>query len=89
MNTRSVRTIADIARLAGVSKSTRELIRVANDTRVSSDTMIELLGRIETATEEWMTLVLDNARYQRCERFRRKRSGWGSSCCSGLATRRT
>jgi transposase len=46
---------------------TRELIRVTNATRVSSDTMIELLGLIATQTTGAITLVLDNARYQRCE----------------------
>ena len=46
---------------------TRELIRVSNDTRVSSDTMIELLGRIAGQVEGLTTLVLDNARYQRCK----------------------
>jgi transposase len=46
---------------------TRELIRVTNDTRVSSDTMIELLRRIATQTTGAITVVLDNARYQRCE----------------------
>jgi transposase len=43
------------------------LIRVTNDTRVSSDTMIDLLGRIAVQTPGPTTLVLDNARYQRCE----------------------
>jgi hypothetical protein len=46
---------------------TRELIRVTNDTRVSSDTMVELLGRVATHTPGPTTVVLDNARYQRCE----------------------
>jgi transposase len=46
---------------------TRELIRVTNDTRVSSDTMIELLRRIVAQTTGLVTVVLDNARYQRCE----------------------
>ena len=46
---------------------TRELIRVTNDTRVSSDTMIDLLGRIAVQTRGPTTVVLDNARYQRCE----------------------
>ena len=45
---------------------TRELLRVTNDTRVSSDTMAELLGRIAAQTTGPTTLVLDNARYQRC-----------------------
>lgn len=46
---------------------TRELIRVTNDTRVSSDTMIELLRRIAMQTKGAIAVVLDNARYQRCE----------------------
>ena len=46
--------------------ATRELIRVTNETRVSSDTMVELLGRIAAQTTGPTTLVLDNARYQRC-----------------------
>jgi len=45
---------------------THELIRVTNDTRVSADTMIELLGRIAAAVHSPTTVVLDNARYQRC-----------------------
>ncbi len=45
---------------------TRALIRVTNDTRVSSDTMVEHLGRIAVQTQGPTTLVLDNARYQRC-----------------------
>jgi hypothetical protein len=46
---------------------TRELIRVTNDTRVSSDTTVEILGRIAGQTRDMVTVVLDNARYQRCE----------------------
>ena len=46
---------------------TRELIRVTNDTRVSSDTMVELLGRIKGPSKGPTTLVMDNARYQRCK----------------------
>lgn len=45
---------------------TRELIRVTNDTRVSADTMVQLLGRIADRYTGPTTLVLDNARYQRC-----------------------
>lgn len=45
---------------------TGELVRVTNDTRVSSDTMIELLGRLRKASPGRTTLILDNARYQRC-----------------------
>ena len=45
---------------------TRQLIRVANDTRVSSDTMAELRARIAGQVSGAVTLVPDNARYQRC-----------------------
>ena len=41
---------------------TRRLIRVSNDTRVSSDTMTELLGRIAGQVSGAVTLVPDNAR---------------------------
>ena len=46
---------------------TRELIRIANTTRVSSDTMVELLAKIAAKTRA-TTLVLDNARYQHCKK---------------------
>lgn len=46
---------------------TRELIRVSNSSCVSCDTMIELLRQIATRTAGLITVVLDNARYQRCE----------------------
>jgi transposase len=46
---------------------TRELLRVTNDTRVSSDTMIELLGCVAGQARGPATAVLDNARYQRRE----------------------
>jgi len=52
--------------LGAFNAITRELIRVCNDTRVSADTMIELLGRIAAGMTGPTTLVLDNARYQRC-----------------------
>jgi hypothetical protein len=45
---------------------TRQLIRISNVTRVSSDTMVELLVKIATVKTRATTLVLDNARYQHC-----------------------
>ena len=47
---------------------TRELIRVSNATRVSSDTMVDLLAKIAAAKTKSTTLVLDNARYQHCKK---------------------
>ena len=52
--------------LGAFNPITRQLIRVTNDTRVSADTMIELLGKIAQQVTGPTTLVLDNARYQRC-----------------------
>ena len=49
---------------------TRELIRVSNTTRVSSDTMVELLLKIAKAVRGPTTLVLDNARYQHCAKVK-------------------
>ena len=43
---------------------TRQLIRISNVTRVSSDTMVELLVKIAAVKTRATTLVLDNARYQ-------------------------
>ncbi len=56
---------------------TRERIRVTNDTRVSSDTMVELLGRIAAQATGPTTLVLDNARYQRCAAVEAEAKRWG------------
>jgi transposase len=47
---------------------TRQLIRISNTTRVSSDTMVELLGKIAADMVRPVTLVLDNARYQHCRK---------------------
>ena len=52
--------------LGAWNAATHELIRVTNDTRVSADTMVALLGRIADRATGAVTLVLDNARYQRC-----------------------
>jgi transposase len=52
--------------LGAWNATTRELVRVSNATRVSSDTMVELLQRIAAAGVGPTTLVLDNARYQHC-----------------------
>jgi transposase len=47
---------------------TRELVRIGNTTRVSSDTMLELLAKLAAGMVRPMTLVLDNARYQHCRK---------------------
>ena len=46
------------------------LIRVSNTTRVSSDTMVELLVKIAAGAIRPITLVLDNARYQHCRKVK-------------------
>jgi len=49
---------------------TRELIRIGNTTRISSDTMVELLEKIAAGMTKPITLVLDNARYQHCKKVK-------------------
>ena len=47
---------------------TRELIRISNTTRVSSDTMVDLLAKIAVAKTESIAMILDNARCQHCKK---------------------
>ena len=56
--------------LGAWNATTHELVRVSNTTRVSSDTMVELLQRIAGASKGPTTLVLDNARYQHCAKVK-------------------
>jgi transposase len=57
--------------LGAWNATTGELIRVSNDTRVSSDTMVELLKKIAAPDATGpTTLVLDNARYQHCAKVK-------------------
>ncbi len=56
-----------ICHAAAYRSSTHSSRHLTNDTRVSADTMVELLGRIATQAKGPTTSVLDNARYQRCE----------------------
>lgn len=54
--------------LGALNATTQELIRVTNHTYVTAETVCELLRRIaELGLGMPITLVLDNARYQRCE----------------------
>ena len=46
--------------------TTGELLTAQNDTRVSSDMTIELLGQLSQMGTVSRTIVLDNARYQTC-----------------------
>ena len=52
--------------LGAWNATTCELVTVRNDTLVSSDTMVELLGRLSQIGTVPRTVVLDNARYQKC-----------------------
>ena len=49
---------------------TRKLVRISNTTRISSDTMVELLVKIAAGAVRPITLVLDNARYQHCQKVK-------------------
>ena len=57
--------------LGAWNATTHELVRVSNATRVSSDTMVELLHKLVAAGGTGpITLVLDNARYQHCAKVK-------------------
>jgi transposase len=56
--------------LGAWNATTGELVRVSNTTRVSSDTMVELLAKLRATTPGPLSLVLDNARYQNCDRVK-------------------
>jgi hypothetical protein len=69
---------------------TRRLLAVTNTTVVNTDTMCELLRRI--AAENLVgpvTVVLDNARYQRNRWSRRWPPSCPSGCCSCPVTHQT
>ena len=54
--------------LGALNATTQELIRVTNHTYVTAETVCELLRKIAAlGLRVPITLVLDNARYQRCE----------------------
>jgi len=54
--------------LGALNATTQELIRVTNHTYVTAETVCELLRKIAAlGLSVPITLVLDNARYQRCE----------------------
>lgn len=53
--------------LAALHATTREILTVTNLTYITSETVCELLGLLaRTHPGELITVVLDNARYQRC-----------------------
>jgi transposase len=49
---------------------TRTLVRISNTTRISSDTMVDLLVKLAAGAVRPITLVLDNARYQHCQKVK-------------------
>ena len=54
--------------LGAINAMTLELITVTNDAYINADSVCKLLEKIAVlALEVPITLVLDNARYQRCE----------------------
>ena len=52
--------------LGAWNATTSQLVTVWNEDRVSGDTMVELLGQLPRDGTRPRTLVLDNARYQKC-----------------------
>jgi transposase len=65
--------------LGAWNATTRDLVRVSNTTRVSSDTMVELLHAIAAVrvNNGPATLVLDNARYQHCAKVKEEANRLG------------
>lgn len=54
--------------LGALDSETKEVISVSNDTYITAPTVCELLEKLRTSnTQIPMTLVLDNARYQKCK----------------------
>ena len=54
--------------LGALNAITHELITLQNDTYINAQTVCDLLVRIaERVTDKPITLVLDNARYQKCQ----------------------
>lgn len=62
--------------LGAWNATTGELV-LSNTTLVSSDTMLELLANLRATTSGPMSLVLDNARYQHCDRVMAEARRWG------------
>jgi tRNA A37 threonylcarbamoyladenosine synthetase subunit TsaC/SUA5/YrdC len=53
--------------LGAVDALTKEIIMVVNETTVNAETMCQLLAKLAAhVTEGPITIVLDNARYQKC-----------------------
>jgi hypothetical protein len=53
--------------LGAIDAITHKLITVTNETYITSAEVCTLLGKIAAAhAEQCITIVLDNARYQRC-----------------------
>lgn len=53
--------------LGALNAVSKELITIVNDTYITSIQVCELLHKIAESTKKPITLVLDNARYQRCK----------------------
>ena len=69
---------------------TRELLTITNTTVVNTETMCALLRLVAArALVGPVTLVLDNARYQRNALVMGLAHSWGSNYCSCRTTRRS
>lgn len=53
--------------LGAVDALTKEIITIVNETTINAETVCQLLAKLAAhVPEEPITVVLDNARYQRC-----------------------
>lgn len=64
--------------LGALNALTHELITVTNNSYINSDSVCELLLKLaEASTGVPITVVLDNARYQRCKKVQECAAGLG------------
>ena len=76
--------------LGAFDAATHELTTMCNETTINAEAIGELLKKLSARHAGLtMTLVVDNARYQRCVAVMKLPGGCGSSCCFCRRTRPT
>lgn len=75
--------------LGAVDAVTKEIFTVTNDTYINAECVCTLLTQIAARyAGETMTIVLDNARYQKCDWVYTMRPNWALNCCTCRPIRR-
>ena len=76
--------------LGALDAVTHRLVRVTNHDYINAESVCALLRTVAAASVGLpITLVLDNARCQKCAMVRAWRRRWGSNCCTCPVTRPT